>query len=140
MAKKTTTTKSATKTTPKKTAPETPTEFTLGGESYRITPRTEWSVEQDDQAMSIMMDVSFDLSEMDTNDNDSSGRAIMRELTRTGRYREMLGVTLSQIDPEGEPRSIRENIAHFRKLRLDLQAAMPAVTASIAAFFGSGES
>lgn len=124
----------ATKKTTKKKA--TPAEFTLGGETFRAIPKEEWTVEQDDYAMSIMMDLSFDLSELDT-DNDRSGRMIVRELTRTGRYREMLGVSLRSTDAD---RTVLQNVERFQTMKLSMDEAMPAVMAAVNSFFGSGES
>lgn len=129
-AKKKTTTKAA---TPKTTTPDLPTEFTIGGEAFRVTPKEEWTARQDDAAMAVMMRMSTKLDADAIEEGDSF--AVVDSLIETGLYRRMLGIALQPI--EGS-RSVEENIKFFRDVKIDVGGFTP-VMAVVAAFFGSGD-
>lgn len=130
-AKKRTATK---KRTPAKATDSLPTEFELGGEEYRVTPRDEWTMQQDDWALSVMMGMSRNLTPDSVESGD--GMAIVDRLVETGLYRKMLGIALER---KGDPRTIQENVEHFQGIRIDVSNLAP-VVAVVAAFFGSGNS
>ena len=110
-----------------------PTEFEISGETYEVTPREEWTIEQDDIALSVVMELRSSLKEEDI-ERDATTH-LVQTLIESGLYRKMLGTALRR---KGDPRTVSENIQHFAALR-GLSDPTP-IVAAVAVFFGSGNS
>lgn len=121
------------KATTKKAAPDIlPTEFTIGGEMFRVTPKDEWTPRQDDAAMAVMMRISSKFKKEEVDGADEL--AIVDKLIASGLYRRMLGIALVPTDSE---RSIDENIEFFEDTKIE-PGSFTAVMAVVSVFFGSG--
>jgi hypothetical protein len=130
--------------TKKKTAADAsalPTEYTIGGETYRLVGKSDWSIRQDDHAIAILAEFALDQAE----GGGTRLRDIVRGLISSGLYRRMLGVALQPdgADPinVGED-ALEENVKRFEALRASgsptaSQEIFAATMGVVASFFGS---